>query len=76
MAYWIRNELGYADVGRIWYKRHYYTMFAGRAEIKDDKSIPDFLQSPEPNSWCHLYVVHEGDDRGEEISKKSSKKNS
>ena len=49
-------------------------MFAGRAEIKDDKSIPDFLQSPKPNGWYHLYVVHGGDDRGEEINKKKSKK--
>ena len=62
MAYWIRNELGYADVGRIWHKRYGYTMFPGRAEIKDDKSIPDYLQSPEPDCLYHLYVVCEGDD--------------
>ena len=75
MAYWIRNELGYADVGRIWYKRYGYTMFASMVEIKDDKCIPDFLQSTEPDGWYHLYVVHGGDDRGEEIIKKKSKKN-
>ena len=74
MAYWISNELAYVDVGRIWYKRYGYTMFAGRAEIKDNKSIPDFLQSPELDGWDHLYVVHGGDDRGEEISKKKIKK--
>ena len=61
MAYWIRNELGYVDVGRIWYKRYGYTMFVGRTEIKDDKSIPDFLQSPENYGWYHFYVVHGGD---------------
>ena len=49
-------------------------MFAGRAEIKDDKSIHDFLQSPEPDGWYHLYIVHGGDDRGEKTSKKKSKK--
>ena len=74
MAYWIRNKLGYADIGRIWYKRHGYTMFAGKAKIKDDKSILDFLQSLEPDGWYHFYVVHGGDDRGEEISKKKDKK--
>ena len=68
MAYWIRNELCYADVGRIWYKMYGYTMFAGKTEIKDDKSITDFLQSPKNDGWYYLYVVHGGDDRGEEIS--------
>ena len=38
IAYWSKNELGYADVGRIWYKRYSYTMFTGRVEIKDDNA--------------------------------------
>ena len=49
-------------------------MFVGRTEIKDDKSIPDFCHSPENDRWYHLYVVHAGDNSGEEISKKKSKK--
>ena len=29
-ANWIRNELGYDDVGRIWHKRYGNTLFVGR----------------------------------------------
>lgn len=36
------------------------------AEIKDDKSIPVFLESLEIDGWYHLYVVYEGDGKGED----------
>ena len=32
---WIKNELGFDEVGRIWYKRCGFTLFAGMAEIKE-----------------------------------------
>ena len=36
----------------------------GKSEIKDDKDIPSFLESPEIDRWYHLYIVHEGDNMG------------
>ena len=66
IAHWIREELGFPDVRRLWYKRYEYTLFVGRTEIKDDKCIPNFLESPKKDVWYHLYVVHGGDDKGEE----------
>ena len=73
IAHWIKNDLGFKDVGRIWYKRYGFTLFARRAEIKEDKNNPDFLESPEKDGWYHLYVVH-GGDRGEEPRKTIQKK--
>ena len=34
-----------------------YTLFDGRSEIKDDKDIPSFLESPEIDGWYHLFDI-------------------
>lgn len=55
---WI-EDLGYTDPGKIWYRRHGCSMFAGMKEMKDDKDLTDLLGSPEKDGFFHLYVVHE-----------------
>ncbi|XP_021759038.1 uncharacterized protein LOC110723933 [Chenopodium quinoa] len=56
---WIKRELGYEDVGQIWFRRYGCSLFAGRKEIKSDVDIPEFLQSKEKDGWYNMYVVHE-----------------
>lgn len=57
-AYWIKNELGFEEVGEIWFRKKGCSLFNGRALISDDKDIPKFLEAPEEDGFYHLYVVH------------------
>ncbi|XP_021839581.2 uncharacterized protein [Spinacia oleracea] len=56
---WIKRELGFKEVGHIWFRKHGCSLFTGRKEINSDVEIPEFLQSKEKDGWYYLYVVHE-----------------
>ena len=58
-AYWIKSELGFAEVREIWYRKKGCTLHTGRARIEGDKDIAEFLEAPEKDGFYHLYVVHE-----------------
>lgn len=55
---WIKNELGYEQVGELWFRKRGYSLHNGRKEIKGDAEIPEFLQAPERDGWHHIYVLH------------------
>lgn len=56
-VYWIKTDLGYNDVGEIWYRKHGCSLHTGRAKVTSDKDIPDFLAAPEKDGFYHLYLV-------------------
>ncbi|XP_021775098.1 uncharacterized protein LOC110738964 [Chenopodium quinoa] len=55
---WIKRELGYDEVGEIWYRKHGCTLYSGRKQIKCDANIPEFLEAKEKDGWYELYLVH------------------
>lgn len=57
-TYWIKTNLGYDDVGEIWYGKKGLTLHSGRVMISCDADIPNFLDAPEKDAFYHLYVVH------------------
>uniref|UniRef100_A0A803NAF9 PB1-like domain-containing protein n=1 Tax=Chenopodium quinoa TaxID=63459 RepID=A0A803NAF9_CHEQI len=57
-VYWIKNYLGFAEVGDIWFRKKGCTLHSGRAKIEGDKDISAFLEAPEKDGFYHLYVVH------------------
>ncbi|KAL2895353.1 StAR-related lipid transfer protein 8 [Bienertia sinuspersici] len=57
-AYWIKSDLGFDEVGEIWFRKKGCSLHNGRARIDSDKDIPEFLAAPESDGFYHLYVVH------------------
>lgn len=54
---WITRELGYVEVGQIWYKKHRCSLYSGRKQILADADIPEFLEAKESDGWYILYLV-------------------
>ena len=48
IAHLVKNDCDLDDLGIIWYKNK-YSLFDERSEIKDNKDIPFFLESPKNN---------------------------
>lgn len=56
-VYWIKTDLGFDEVGEIWFRKRGCTLHNGRARVLSDKDIPDFLAAPESDGFYHLYLV-------------------
>lgn len=61
-VYWIKTDLGYKDVGEIWFRKRGCSLHNGRARVLSDKEIPEFLQAPESDGFYHLYLVQPDED--------------
>ncbi|XP_048501631.1 uncharacterized protein LOC104904164 [Beta vulgaris subsp. vulgaris] len=67
-VYWIKTDLGFDDVGEIWFRKRGCSLHNGRAKIESDKDIPQLLEAPESDGYYHIYIVHPTE-KGESANK-------